>query len=239
MLELNSIIRINLTIKADKMMELGGINKENFVDQNFDYFDCIICSDVTIRPKMCQKCDHIFCGPCIQEWIKTNNFCPFRCNGKEDMKCVELPNSVKKLYGHLKVKCSRKTCDEEVYLKDLYLHEMDCGQERCISPGCEKAVRYTIGEINACGEKCLIYNLMKFDQKLKDDPEILFDLIRRFTKNARYQKINKAALCFSIPYWDIENVADELKVSSNRLKVQNNSTKKGFRTSISNIVRLS
>lgn len=215
-------------------MDFSDIDRENFVDQDFDYFDCVICSDIVIQPKMCNTCDHIFCGPCIAHWTASNKYCPFKCSGKEAMKVVELPNSVKKLYGNLKVICSREGCEEVLPLKDLCYHEMDCGAEKCSTQDCQKPAKYELGGSLVCGEKCTIVNLLK---KEEVSDTLLFMLIDRFTKSISYKNKNqKKILCSSVPFWSRKYVANKIKLKKNLLGAKNISRERGFKTLISSMV---
>ncbi|KAL4473346.1 hypothetical protein ABPG73_013036 [Tetrahymena malaccensis] len=41
---------------------------------------CTLCNLAINTPCRTQKCDHAFCCDCIQNWIKDNNCCPYRCS---------------------------------------------------------------------------------------------------------------------------------------------------------------
>lgn len=215
-------------------MDLRGIDKSNFVHPDFEYFDCIICSDVAVKPKMCAKCEHIFCSRCIKEWMSSNTFCPFKCQGKAAMTTKSLPSSVKNLYGKLRIHCPRAGCWEEMALKDLLFHEMDCGVERCSVTGCKRPVRYNICGMNICGEKCAIYTLIRVNGTVA--PELLFGLLDRFTKNARYQSNNKANFCYSIPCWERSNLAEGLELADTGHRIENKSGTKEFKSVVGSMV---
>ena len=216
-------------------MELRGIDKSVFVNQDTDYFDCIICSDVAIKPKMCGKCEHIFCGPCIKQWVSTNHYCPFKCQDKENMVIKDLPKSVKNVYGNLTIKCTKEECGKEMPLKDLAYHEMVCGIGKCNTHGCENPIRYNFYGKDVCGEKCAIYYILKNRGSISKD--LLHTLLSRFTKKVRFATNNRSALCLSIPSWDLSKLPQDMNVIEEGNRIESTSSKKGFKTIVSPIVR--
>ena len=165
-------------------MELMGLTSDRFVDQDVEFFTCIICSDVVINPKMCDTCNHIFCGACIDEWLKTNKYCPFRCSDdRKEMEFMPMPKSIKNMYGNLKVRCSKEGCGAIVPLKDLFKHENSCGAVKCSNHGmCGKDGHLLIGDKRVSSEKCYIYQKLKNGEKIPDN--LLYQLIQNFAERA-------------------------------------------------------
>lgn len=143
-------------------MNFIGLSSERFVDKDTEFFCCVICSDIVINPKMCSTCNHIFCSKCIDGWLNTNKYCPFKCSDKENMIFVPLPKSVKKMYENLRVRCFKENCKQIMPLKDLFKHENNCGTFKCENYSkCGKDAPLKIFEKRVCSEKCYIYVKLK------------------------------------------------------------------------------
>jgi hypothetical protein len=89
---------------------------------------CIICHDVLKEPKMIDKCEHIFCGSCISEWISCQGICPI---DRQSIKVEELREpirSFKSLLGGLLISCDFASfgCNEFVKLDELEIHVTNC-----------------------------------------------------------------------------------------------------------------
>lgn len=139
----------------------GGVPKERFFNLEDDYFDCVICQQVVINPKMCGLCNNVFCKSCINEWQKKKPNCPFKCNSNGPVQIGDLPASIMNLYNDLDVKCSRDECDEVVKLKDLMTHEMNCGISKCFNnEKCGNTAPFTIKDKPVCSETCYIIQVL-------------------------------------------------------------------------------
>lgn len=131
---------------------------------------------------MCKQCQHIFCTGCIDEWIKTNKFCPFKCEGKNDMQFIKLPNAVTRMYENLLVSCSKPNCEEIIPLKDLFQHENCCGVQKCENyEKCQNYAPLLILDKRVCSEKCYIHESLKNGEKIED--KILYNLVKNFIEN--------------------------------------------------------
>lgn len=51
-----------------------GYDKERFPNMTGDMFDCPICTNVVILPKECMGCGDLYCGKCIDDWMKKNKY---------------------------------------------------------------------------------------------------------------------------------------------------------------------
>lgn len=165
----------------------GGITKDRFHNLTDDCFDCVICQQVVINPKICAYCNNIFCNTCINEWIKKKPNCPFKCNNSAPIKVTEIPASIKNLYDDLLVVCSREDCNEVVKLKDLMHHEMNCGISKCFNfDKCGNSAPYTINDRPVCSQSCYIV------QMLVENPDIPNeDLLKELEKFVEKVNSNK------------------------------------------------
>jgi len=61
------------------------LSKENFIQkgvENIDHITCSICMNVVNHPiSKCRDCEDLFCGDCIEKYLKTKNNCP-KCRQK-------------------------------------------------------------------------------------------------------------------------------------------------------------
>ena len=64
---------------------------------------CEICYRISIKPKICETCETLFCEDCINAWKNKNNSCPKRCS---KLIIKEAPKVNKKLLDKLKILCS-------------------------------------------------------------------------------------------------------------------------------------
>lgn len=51
-----------------------GYDKERFPNLQGEIFDCLICQCVVKDPKECSNCGNLFCGICIDDWMKKNKY---------------------------------------------------------------------------------------------------------------------------------------------------------------------
>ncbi len=61
----------------DQLQILGGVS-----------LTCSICKNILVEPKQCSKCQNLFCGKCIDEWLKSNKECPSKCSGASIADCT-------------------------------------------------------------------------------------------------------------------------------------------------------
>lgn len=176
-------------------MNFIGLSVDRFVDENTDYFCCIICSDIVINPKMCSICNHIFCTKCIDEWYKTKKYCPFKCSVKGQVLLTQIPNSVKAIYDNLKIKCSKENCDAIVPLSELFHHENTCGTHNCENhEKCGKTAPLMLIDERVCSEKCYIYTKLKKGEEISD--EKIFQLMQNFSENFNDLGTIRGFYCF-------------------------------------------
>ena len=51
-----------------------GYDKDRFPNLTEDMFDCPICTNVVLAPKECMGCGDLFCGKCIDDWLKKQQY---------------------------------------------------------------------------------------------------------------------------------------------------------------------
>ena len=100
---------------------------ENTIYDAFQYdIFCPICSKILIEPKMCMKCQNVYCEQCIKEWSKRNNQCPNRCDNPNYRKSIERANILSKL----KFKCQK--CGTQFSYDEMKKHANICKQDKNI-----------------------------------------------------------------------------------------------------------
>lgn len=162
----------------------GGIPHDRFHNLQDDYFDCVICQQVVISPKMCTTCSNLFCKSCIAEWQKKSTRCPFKCNANGVMTMGDVPVSILNLYEDLEVTCSRENCGMVQKLRDLMSHEMNCGVAKCFNvANCGNNAPYTIKDKPVCSEACFIIQTLAEDPDIA--PEQLLGMLQNFVEKVK------------------------------------------------------
>jgi hypothetical protein len=162
----------------------GGIPHDRFHNLQDDYFDCVICQQVVINPKMCMTCSNVFCKSCILEWQKKSTKCPFKCNASGVMTMGDVPISIINLYEDLEVTCGREDCGEVLKLRDLMNHEMNCGVAKCFNfTKCGNNAPYTIKDKPVCSEACYIVQTLTQNTDISD--EELHGMLENFVQKVK------------------------------------------------------
>ena len=55
-------------------MDDYGYDSDLFPNLQGEMFNCIICSNVVKKPKECSGCGDLFCGKCIDDWIRKTKY---------------------------------------------------------------------------------------------------------------------------------------------------------------------
>ena len=127
-------------------------------------FECVICRDIASQPQCCGKCSKLFCTECIDEWLKKNKKCPFKCS-VDDMNVVPLSPESITAYMQLRFKCNRG-CGKFYPLINYLEHITICKLPDCDNINhCKKKTRFLFNGINVCSFKC-------FTQKNAIDKQI-------------------------------------------------------------------
>lgn len=63
--------------KSLNNVELTGIHLDRFVERDFaQIFQCTVCLDVPSNAVILDGCRHVFCEPCIRQWLTFRDVCP-------------------------------------------------------------------------------------------------------------------------------------------------------------------
>lgn len=132
-------------------LDWDDLHKED--ETSAEDFECVICREIASEPQCCNKCSKLFCSPCIEEWLKKNKKCPFKC-GTNDMTFKDL--TVEKIaeYVKLRFKCNRG-CDKFYPLGDYVEHVTICQLPDC-SNDCTNKVKFLYNDKETCSYKCYI-----------------------------------------------------------------------------------
>jgi hypothetical protein len=87
-------------------------------------FICIVCHHLVIKPKMCKKCQKVFCGRCINKTLNFTDKCPQRCDYKE----VDLPRPLRNMLYGLKLRCPFDDCNETDILYERMMDHLNMCQ---------------------------------------------------------------------------------------------------------------
>jgi len=102
-----------------------GYETDRFIAPVDDDFICVICNDVMQEPQQ-TPCEHVFCKPCILEWIQRNTTCPvdrkkFHMNHLKPA-ARYFRNQILKLV----IKCATPGCTTIFPLEELDTHMKKC-----------------------------------------------------------------------------------------------------------------
>lgn len=102
---------------------------------------CTICGQVLESPVQVRKCEHCFCGSCVNEWLKHQSICPVDrspVSPREDL--IQPPRILRNLLGRLKISCINKEfgCTAVVRLDGLQSHHNECQYNPKRPVACEK-----------------------------------------------------------------------------------------------------
>lgn len=145
------------------------------------------------------------------------------------MICIPLYGVVKIAYENIEKKCSIG-CGAILKLKDVALHEIECGKPKCDNHGkCRKNMTCVINGFKVCSEKCSIYLTVNKQSKIEKE-----DLSQQLVAlSIRMSFITKKIHSFC--YWDTINRSSEIDISSDLKTGKNISEKKCFQNVISKL----
>ncbi|CAD8109323.1 unnamed protein product [Paramecium sonneborni] len=138
-----------------------GYDRSKFINYNSDSFDCAICSCVARNPKECNQCGGIFCGYCIDNWLKkSGGECIFRCPQKLSINPIS--RALKKIYDDLELKCSN--CLKGIKINQFENHEIGCKSIKCKNyDQCGNNLLIENNE-KVCDSVCLLFSQVKNDK---------------------------------------------------------------------------
>lgn len=115
--------------KSLKNVELTGIHLDRFVERDFaQIFQCTVCLDVPSNAVILAGCRHVFCEPCIRQWLTFRDVCP-SCRQVTDLEDISpLKKQMLEVFELLTVKCkySCNGCTEVIKTSLLTEHEAHC-----------------------------------------------------------------------------------------------------------------
>ena len=128
--------------------------------------ECVICRELVQKPTQCVICHNIFCSPCLVEWKRLNEKCPFKCSSNSIRHEPISPAKWAK-YSAVRVQCSRG-CQQYIPYLDYIDHISLCGLDKCPNHQfCGRFVKYLFEDVRSCSELC--FSLIK---ERKSDEEI-------------------------------------------------------------------
>lgn len=142
---------------------------------------------------------------------------------------MELHPSIKRIYNKIQIKCS-KGCGAVCYLKDIFVHELQCSDVRCVNADrCGHRALCNIEGYDCHNEKCAIYTIVK-DTGHIDDAELLL-LLTGLKNRSAFNNKQIHTYC----YWDNIRIPPEMEVSKDLKSVKNTSNTKGFLSCFSKV----
>ncbi|XP_054158206.1 kelch-like protein 1 [Oppia nitens] len=89
---------------------------------------CSICLNIICCPVIAQCCLHTFCKDCINNWLSTNNICPYDRKTLTTEALTQSPRIMVNMLGKLQIKCDfqDKGCTEVIILEYLTNHLNNC-----------------------------------------------------------------------------------------------------------------
>ena len=119
-------------------------SKDKILSILMKFIQCKICMNILNDPYDCLCCNQTFCKSCIENYIKTNNKCPFseffdinnhKNNQNKKINNIDLLNKIKpsssnfaKIIQSLKFQCQNydKGCNTELNVEEILEHEKLC-----------------------------------------------------------------------------------------------------------------
>ncbi|CAG0900487.1 unnamed protein product [Cyprideis torosa] len=143
----------------------------NFASPPPPEFTCSICTELLFDPVEISICDHLFCRPCVTDWLKRSRTCP-ECRIHITEASLKEPNrSLRNFLANLRVHCPEEFCDDIVTIEQLEEHVKTCSTVRIpCQKGCEQL-------------------LLKSERKNHDCLQKLKELLNPL--NEKYERIEK------------------------------------------------
>ncbi|CAD8098948.1 unnamed protein product [Paramecium primaurelia] len=216
------------------MDEEYGFDKDRFLNYTQDIFDCPICSCVARLPKDCSSCGTVYCGPCVDSWLKKQSECINRCPKTSSIQNIQ--KSLKKIYDDLELKCSY--CPKSFKIGDIDNHEFNCKLPKCIN---YEICGNTIGTANefenkkVCDQTCLVFSKVK-QMKSKHDLYLYLkqylnekQKVLNMSTNLSLDQTNSNNLIFK---WDKQRMGTGITISDGDTRIFLKEQAYMFRTAI-------
>lgn len=187
-------------------------------------FECVICREFVIEPRVCNRCKKLFCTICIKEWLDKNEKCPFKCSA-EKMELTDITDEQQMTYMLIQIKCT-KSCEAYVSLIEYKDHLATCNLNSCPNfENCNRKACYFYKGASYCSYFC--YKTIQYnakDEKTEKDSAKLASI----AGNAIYKR--------GFPYkWNFKKSSSNLtKISKNSLSLDKEESKI-FKTAVSSV----
>ncbi|CAD8090661.1 unnamed protein product [Paramecium sonneborni] len=155
-----------------------GFDKVRFTNYKEDIFDCPICSCVARLPKDCSCCGTVFCGPCVDSWLKKQSECINRCPKNSTIQNIQ--KSLKKIYDDLEIRCSY--CPKSFKIAEIEKHEINCKLPKCVNyEVCGNIVgsTYEFENFKVCDHTCMLMSKIKQTKNKLD----LYACLKQYVKD--------------------------------------------------------
>jgi len=168
-------------------------------------FTCAICLMIYERPHKLQKCGHIFCWSCLDQWITSNTNCPI-CRtptcGNEMTSEAYRPYSIMfgkmsmvRVIDNLDVYCRHRNrgCERIIKLRDLNRHASMCNHNPNRAPvSCAKGCGAKLRSHEISEHNCVTFlrGLVEAGNRERANIEAENKMLRRYVKNIPRHKMN-------------------------------------------------
>jgi len=137
-----------LIMKRLMTLTKGQITKSAVADDDAAHnslLDCILCKNIMIQPRECDKCRKGFCHSCIDSYINQMingdyQICCPNCSSTSFLLVDPHPLLTRQLSA-IKARCANadKGCTDTLAYGDLAKHQDECGYAmlKCVNYGCE------------------------------------------------------------------------------------------------------
>ena len=110
---------------------MPGIDRQRVVgktEDELDEFICSICQDILEEPVVTQCCRQSFCKVCINQWLSSNNTCPYDRKKLSVNQLSPLPRMYINLLNKLNIKCVNygNGCQSIVRFEEMSNHMKTC-----------------------------------------------------------------------------------------------------------------
>lgn len=126
----------SLTYKSYDLISLSILEEVTDILEDYVYEDnldiakeviCAICQNIVNLPTSCSTCQNLFCKKCIDQWKRSSNKCPMRCN-QPYLKLQDTPKNTMNLINKIKLKCLKFAdgCTEAISYENFFKHIRNC-----------------------------------------------------------------------------------------------------------------
>mmetsp|Transcript_3265 Transcript_3265/g.15467 ORF Transcript_3265/g.15467 Transcript_3265/m.15467 type:complete len:107 (-) Transcript_3265:1634-1954(-) len=92
-----------------------------------DLFQCVICFDGVVEPKLCTACGTCFCRACVEKWLEQKSSCPL-CRAPVVLQNLgsgrlieEATQKLKRLLSEPESRCTQHNLEISIWLVGLVL----------------------------------------------------------------------------------------------------------------------